>query len=143
MGVPRPEPKSNNFSRSRLRPRVLFVVPGLWPSTGGYFAWGRRINFLVIYVLVGGRRINFLVKTEEKCRRREAKCSTPCGLPYIPAHLWASTLVIHGIPAHCWVSPFVFYGIPAHCGASTLVIYSIPAHCWASGLIVDGTPAHF
>ena len=39
-------------------PRVLFVVPGLWPSTGGYFPGGRRIKFVDIYVLPGGRRIN-------------------------------------------------------------------------------------
>ena len=41
------------FSRSRPGPRVLFVVPGLWPSPRGVFQGGRRINFIVIYVLSG------------------------------------------------------------------------------------------
>ena len=53
--------KTRCFSRSRRRPRVLFVVPGLWPFTGGYFLGGRRIDVLVIYVLLGGRRINSVV----------------------------------------------------------------------------------
>ena len=50
-----------SFSRSRLGPRVLFVVPGLWPSTEGYFLRGRRIKFIVIYVHLRGRRINLVV----------------------------------------------------------------------------------
>ena len=56
-------PRNLRYSRFPVKPSawVLFVVPGLRPSTGGYFLGGRRINFLVIYVLLGGRRINFLV----------------------------------------------------------------------------------
>ena len=55
-----PDPPQR-FSRSRRRPRVLFVVPGLWPSPGGYFTGGRWMNSVVIYMLPRRQADYFLV----------------------------------------------------------------------------------